>query len=190
MIVTLYTEKYKSQVVLPEVCSGQFWLKALDKDNREVDFIEIDGLDGNWYIRSRDGIRWNSQETQAVKLDSDMELEGITENGNKFLVIAMMAGNINNPFTRIAVKEETIISLGRDDRSDIVFRDDRVASTLLRLKWQSREGWLFENSNPADYGVYINRRKSNDETASLSLDAGSYLAQVSLPSVIQGTESA
>ncbi len=165
MIVTLYTEKYKSQVVLPEVCSGQFWLKALDKDNREVDFIEIDGLDGNWYIRSRDGIRWNSQETQAVKLDSDMELEGITENGNKFLVIAMVAGNINNPFTRIAVKEETIISLGRDDRSDIVFRDDRVASTLLRLKWQSREGWLLENSNPADYGVYINSRKPDIQNA-------------------------
>lgn len=163
MIVTLYTEKYRSQVVLPEVCNGQFWLKALNKDNREIDFIEIDGLDGDWYIKGDNEIRRGSQEIGTVKLDSDMELEGVTEDGRKFLVIVMMNENINNDFTRIAVKEGTVISLGRDESNDIVSRDGRVSSTQIRLKWQGAEGWLFENSNPADYGIYINSRKPDTQ---------------------------
>ena len=40
MIVTLYAENYMSQVILPEVCNGQFWLNEVDEKKKSMSLLK------------------------------------------------------------------------------------------------------------------------------------------------------
>ena len=163
MIVTLYAENYMSQVILPEVCNGQFWLNEVDEKKKEHEFIEIDGIDGSWYIKDNQKVKWDNSENGLLKITENIEIIGNANVSNEKYIVRVISNNdLSNEYERFSVKENSTISLGRGKENDIVVMDEKIAKTQISLRWNG-SSWTYKKNTDSKVGVYVNSKKSENQ---------------------------
>ena len=52
MILTLLKAERIQTLVLPEKVNGQFWIQDTDANGKLYDFIGVEGIGGEWLIKS------------------------------------------------------------------------------------------------------------------------------------------
>ena len=142
MLVTLLNNDRYNTISLPEKIKGQYWIVDEDKNGNKYNLLEIEGIDGEWRIKSNNSACICSPDgSKAYKYhilnNYDVCRVALMKNGGTALVVTEPDTQDRKKYYKFKLLNENVeINIGRDESNDINYALDSVSSLHAVLKYQ------------------------------------------------------
>lgn len=163
MIVTVISRGYINSVSLPEKVKGQFWLHEAT-DNGLKKLVNIEGINDCWVMKSTRNIKILDEGNSAMKtVNVSPQNIYILSAGNDEKVFAFSEPSTDDRqvFNKYTVDDNTFITIGRTEKSDICFANMFVSSKHAILSLQGGR-WYIEDTNSTN-GTFVNEKRALKE---------------------------
>lgn len=145
-------------ITLPEKVGGQYWLQDDNELGKSFDLISIEGVNGQWILKSNKNARVinsNQESLKSIILEpmNFYALKLANSQENAFLFTEPITNN-RQCYKKYMVKEGYNLLIGRSERNDIVFNNKFVSSTHAKLVLYKNQ-WTITDLNSAN-GTFVN----------------------------------
>ena len=169
MLVALIGRNRIYKIVLPQIAIGNYWLT--DGSEKERKLINIEGIDGRWYITSNSNIQIISRAAiqvigNNIKVDYNKKLYRIALNeydryivkfGNSEELFALYCLPVcDNNLFHLSLKNKSQITIGKAKSNDIMYNNDFVSDKHARLYFYNGN-FIVENYD-TNFGTFVNNR--------------------------------
>lgn len=169
MLVTLIGKNRMYKIVLPQIAIGNYWLT--DNSEKERKLINIEGINGKWYVTSNGSIQIIDKTAiqvidNKVKVDYTKRLDrAILQEYDKYII---RFGNSEELFTlycfpvcdsnlfHLELKDKNEIKIGRAINNDIIYNNEFVMSNHARI-YMYNGNWMIENHD-TNFGTFVNNK--------------------------------
>lgn len=171
MLVVLIGKNSINKITLPQTILGNYWLT--DENNKDKKLINIEGKNGKWQVLSNNSVRILDSKFVEISDDSIIvdwskvnTLDKVTLNEYDKYVITL--GNTRECFIlcclpvhddnmyNLDIKGTSKITIGRDLKNDIVYKDDLVSKIHAKIFYTNGR-WKIENLDNK-FGTFVNNR--------------------------------
>ena len=167
MIVALIGKNIFCKTVLPKVPIGNYWLTdGLDNDRK---LINIEGINGNWFVRSNNNIQLIEKEAikknaNRIIVDYSRKLDKVSLSEYETYIVQF--GDLeelfilccfpvsNNNLFHLELKESNEILIGKSEDNDIIYNNEFVSDIHAKLYFDGNS-FLIENCD-INFGVFVN----------------------------------
>ena len=145
-------------ITLPEKVGGQYWLQDDNELGKSFDLISIEGVNGQWILKSNKNARVinsNQESLKSIILEpmNFYALKLANSQENAFFFTEPITNN-RQCYKKYMVKEGYNLLIGRSERNDIVFNNKFVSSTHAKLVLYKNQ-WTITDLNSAN-GTFVN----------------------------------
>ena len=175
MLVTLISEEKLISITLPSKKDGQYWLK---------DLISIEGIDGNWVLKSNKKVTIidymnGRQEIKSTILEPIQIYHLKVEETQKELIIfTEPITDDREEFKKYSVTADGELTIGRKEENNIFFANPFVSSKHAKLIYR-KGSFSLQDTNSMN-GTFVNRERID----SCSLELGDVIYIMGLKIII------
>lgn len=160
MIVTLLNRERIQSITLPEKISGQYWI-ADDHDTSTKKLIGIEGLNGEWILKSNKDVKVKDNKGQFIRntVISPLSIYHLVIDGEdqKGFIFTEPSTEDRQTFTKYLVDKDMDISIGRTEQNDIVLANRFVSASHAKLSFRN-EQWSITDYDSTN-GTFVNSTK-------------------------------
>lgn len=165
MLVTLVYKNRLTTTTLPEKVSGQYWLKDIDEFGNTHQIMSIEGIDGQWYLKSNKVARIIGSNNESVKNQILSPLKTcnilLRNSGEKAFIFTEPITLDRQKFIKVVVNENTEVKIGRAEYNTIVFDNSFVSSHHASLTF-SHNQWTITDLDSTN-GTFVNGCRSKSK---------------------------
>ena len=162
MKISLLQNNRMTTITLPKTTSGQYWLEDVDQSENGGKVISVEAQNGNWHLKSNKFIRVLNSEGAAV--DSALleenyfyRLLSVRTHTDAFIFTEPDTQD-RLVFKKFATQAKLSLSIGRDEKNDITYKNAFVSSQHAVLSFDGADTWTISDSNSTN-GTYVNNEK-------------------------------
>ena len=162
MIVTLITKKRISTISLPNRVSGRYWLLDQDEAGQSFQLADIEGIQGQWLIRSSALLAL--LDDVGVEVDSRTLQDGMQvinafrrKDRQKIQLFVEPSTEDRQRYQKYLVNDKCRINIGRASDNQIKFDNRYVSSHHACLIWD-KEKWSITDTQSSN-GTFVNDRR-------------------------------
>jgi S-DNA-T family DNA segregation ATPase FtsK/SpoIIIE len=161
MIVTLIIKEHIRLLTLPEKISGQFWISDLDESGISSNLISVEGVSGNWILKSSKSVKIFDFQNTVVKnpILKPLCFYKLLINSNCLDAFIYTEPNTDDRqiYKKLIAISDTEITIGRAENNDIVFLSRIVSSNHAKLVYHGGT-WTITDTQSTN-GTYVNGQK-------------------------------
>ncbi len=166
MLVTFFNDEKMSTLSLPEKVKGQYWITYNDSNGNLVNLMEIEGVNGEWRLKSNKDAcicSPNTEKTYKYYTLNNYDICKIAtlENGGIAHVVTEPDTEDRKLFFKFGIRNDDAIKIGRDTANDIIFAIDSVSANHAVLTYEN-SSWKIVDCNSTN-GTFVNGDRLNGE---------------------------
>ncbi len=156
MIVTTISKDCINTISLPKKVKGQYWLyeKPNDVENH---LVSIEGINNEWVLKSNRSVKVLDDNGNATKtaVVSPLNIYALSRTGGeKVYVFTEPITEDRQTYTKYMVADNTDITIGRSEQSDICYPNKVVSSKHATLFCRGGS-WFIQDTNSTN-GTFVN----------------------------------
>ena len=160
MLVTFIKQTHIYSLSLPDKVHGQYWIKDMNEKGETFDLIAIEGINGQWVLRSNKRVRLlqaNVAQKKNIPLKPlefyDLQIRG--EEDSAVLYTEPVTRD-RKTYCKFRAKRSCELTIGRSENCDIRYASRYVSSLHARLSY--RKGvWRISDEGSTN-GTFMNSR--------------------------------
>lgn len=167
LVVALIGKNIFCKTVLPKIAIGNYWLT--DDCDKERKLINIEGINGKWFVGSNNGIQLIERNAvkkfgNSIKIDYSKKLDRLMLSEYDMYVVQFGSSEelfilccfpvCNNNLFRLELKKDKEILIGNSIDNDIVYNNEFVSDIHAKLYFNSGS-FLIENCD-FNFGTVVN----------------------------------
>lgn len=164
MQISLLTEKDIFAEILPEKPQGQFWLTFNNHEDNEEKLLRIEGVNGNWYLKSNKNAQVVDEKGEALKdcpiRAGEIYRVQLQSSNESVLIHAENVTEDRQLFKKVVLPTSGKITIGRNEASDIQYKNKFVSSNHSEIHIEQNE--LRLKSLSQSNGTYVNNVKVDE----------------------------
>ncbi|NMB34508.1 MAG: type VII secretion protein EssC [Clostridium sp.] len=158
MLVTLIIKNRINTTTLPQKVSGQYWLSDTDESGNNRQIIGIEGIDGQWYLKSNRGVKILAPNNGVLKSNALLPLTIsnillVAENCRAFIFTEPITQG-RQIYKKAVLNCDARITIGRSHDNTIVFNNNFVSSHHSCLEF-SQNQWSITDLDSTN-GTFVN----------------------------------
>lgn len=179
VILSVYSIVYFREFLLPSIINADYKI-VLHKDDFQLQnelVIQLENMNNQWKIKNRDDYiinKDNKPYQEEVLQDNDI-LQLMRSDEEKISIIVKFISNSFHPYKKYILEETHQITIGNEEKNDIIYNYLGLVSKKHAIISKSQEGYKIKNLGAN--GIYINFKRINDE---VQLNFGDYINIVGL----------
>lgn len=162
MKVSLLQNKKMITIALPKTVSGQYWLEDIDANENNGRIVSIEANNGNWYLKSNRYIRVldsNGAGADNIILEENYFYRLLSVKTHEDMFIFTEPDTTDRLiFKKYATQAKINLTIGRDDKNSIVYKNSFVSSRHATLSFDGVDSWTISDEDSTN-GTYINNEK-------------------------------
>lgn len=159
MIVTAISKDEIYQITLPDKVKGQYYLYST-KNNHKEKIASIEGINESWILKSLQGLRIKSARDNKLYKKAELNVLNIftlIDKKNTIYVFTEPITADRQTFKKYVFEDNTEISIGRDKKCDICFKNGSVSQNHAKLNWSNNK-WTVQDLNSTN-GTFVNNKR-------------------------------
>ncbi|WP_158587434.1 FtsK/SpoIIIE domain-containing protein [Neobacillus notoginsengisoli] len=151
MIVTLIHMDRLGSITLPERVTGQYWVSEAADDGSNRKLIGIEGVNGEWVLKSNKDVRVRDSSGQYVRSTILKSLSiytlSIEQTGSKALIFTEPNTEDRQTFMKFLADGDMDLSIGRAEQNDIILANQFVSASHATLAYRDGQWHITDLSS-------------------------------------------
>jgi len=158
MIVNLIKKQQIFSSKLPVKVNGQYWIRDIDENEKQREFIRIEAIEGVWVVRSNAYVSIIGEhneilESVVLKENSFLNLR-MKENDERAILVTHPVEDNRQIFEKYLVKDGAVLEIGRSTSNQIVHTNKYISSHHARIQFSN--GICELEDLDSTNGTYVN----------------------------------
>ncbi len=165
MVVTLLKKDGMNSISLPDKVKGQYWIMDYSKENIQLPLISIEGIQGQWFIKSNRKIQVVDQERRYIR---EVQLEAYSlyclydSETDRYDYLFVEPVTVDRKqYCKYSVNAIRDIYVGRAQSNQVYFHNIVVSSTHARFA-KKEDQWIIYDENSTN-GIYVNNDRVKEQ---------------------------
>lgn len=157
MIVTLLKQDRIFSMNLPKKIKGRYWICDADWEGNARNLISVEGINDKWILKETRKCKILNDIGKDMNLKTDVFYKLHIRDKEKDEEAFLFAENANETrqiFKKLVVKDNTEITIGRNEDNVISVNNNFISSYHLKLNY-CNQIWTVEDQNSTN-GTYVN----------------------------------
>lgn len=168
MQLTVIRNDRINRLVLPEKCSGQYWLTHLETDGSTSDLVSVEGIDGKWVLKSNRDVWLVDQQVNRIR---ELVVEPnqfydllILESNEKLPVHSEPVTDDRKRFRTYVLPREGTVGIGRSPGNEIIFASQFASAKHAEIR--VRGGEVVVRDLGSSNGSFLNGKRLSEAVVS------------------------
>ena len=163
--LTLFQQQTISRLVLSAKVGGQFWVTALDEAGQPRELATVEGIDGQWILKSNRRVELRDGQNQGVKalVVTPMNFYHLfdRQSGEHYLLYAEPVTDDRKKFRKLLFAPDAVITIGRNEDNALSYPSRFVSAHHAEIVAVNQK-LLLTDLNSSN-GTFVNGRRAQTQ---------------------------